>query len=349
VCFLALFLLSGGDQAFAQEGHDRSALPPAAPALNDGVADAPPGEQARSAGAPLQESQETDSAIEPSGAETGSASLDGSTSHAGAPTATQCMLFHEEAQVHRLEGRLHDAEGALAQCVQTSCPPMIMDDCAQWSKEVNEVMPRVILRARGDQGDIDAARVFINDVQVAQTLSREPLRIDPGTHRLRVELPDGQVRELQLILATGEPLRVLELDFRTPPAQPSLSHLEREVPRLVPVHPMRTPALVLGAVSLLSASFAIGFGVDALSEKNKAEDLCAPNCDDSVSRRVKTSATISDITGVTAIATAVGATVLYFWGPVRYVPEDSLTVSALRSVDVHLAPGRGELSVMGVF
>jgi hypothetical protein len=112
---------------------------------------------------------------------------------------------------------------------------------------------------------------------------------------------------------------------------------------------MRTPAIVLAVTSAVSAGVAIGFGVDALSEKNKAEELCAPNCDESVSRRVKTSATISDIAGVTAIATAVGATVLFFWGPVRSAPQSPLAVGAFEAVDFNVAPGGGELSFKGTF
>lgn len=212
--------------------------------------------------------------------------------------------------------------------------------------------PGVVFRAQGDTGDIATAAVVVDGVKLSDQLDGLPLRLDPGTHLMRVELPDGQSREVQMILTEGEPIRVVELDFRSPPplVDPSQSvQADTKAPLFVATRPMRTPSYILAGASVVSAGFAIGFGIDALSEEKKAHEQCAPNCDELVSKRVRTSATISDITMVTAISAGVGALVLYYLGPIRYVPGESSTALTLQEVAVAILPRSAQFSLKGEF
>jgi hypothetical protein len=271
----------------------------------------------------------------------------------GLPSSSiECLDQHETAQVLQLEGNFRAASSALLRCSEAQCPEVIRSDCGAWLEELKKKMPGVIVRARGDFGDIQLASVIVDGENVATKLDGVPLQLDPGAHRLLVELSDGQRRELQVIVSQGEPVRVVEVDFRSPVAPVVQTQTIPEVaePRqsFVAYRPLRGPAYILAGVSVIATGFAIGFGVDAVSEQDQAEDACAPNCEETVASRVRRSATASDIATVTAIVTGVSAIGFYFFGPVRFVPTES-SVEATRRGSAAVGLGFGHIHLTGEF
>jgi len=120
---------------------------------------------------------------------------------------------------------------------------------------------------------------------------------------------------------------------------------------------------ILLGTTLVGAGVGIGFGADAISQRNGAEASCAPLCDASVSDSVQASAVTSDIGWIVAGASAVGATVTYVLRPTverpvtRETPTSEASTSAARSrnplaelvLETRSVPGGGLLRLRGSF
>lgn len=241
------------------------------------------------------------------------------------PEIESCVSSHEEAQVARLEERLGAAESALEDCALESCPQVIREDCRTWSREVAAAFPTLVVRARGISGDIAEAKVFVDGVQTSALLDGVPLRVEPGRHSIRVELPSGESAEQSLVFSTGEPARFLEFDLR-----PSEAPLEKAEPivELEATRPVSWLSIGLGATALGATALAVGFGIDATAQNNQALDTCAPHCSTETSERVNRSAAIADVSWAVAIVSAVGAAVSYSMRPTVYQPAEVQTASS---------------------
>ncbi len=234
-----------------------------------------------------------------------------------------CLESHEQAQVSRIEGRLSEAEQHLLACLSDECPAAVRSDCATWRGEVLGAFPSIVVRAQGDEGDIADGRVFIDGAEVEEGLDGKSLRLDPGIRYIRVVLNDGEQRERRLVLSQGEKSRLVVFDFRTELDVVTSSNPAKEsVSQGASTRPVPVGTMILGAVAVGAGAFAIGFGVDALSHQNRAEEECAPFCPDSVRERVNRSALISDVSLGISLAATAGAIVAYVLRPTVYMKDE---------------------------
>lgn len=250
-----------------------------------------------------------------------------------------CMTHHEQAQVARLSGRFLDSAHALKECASLTCPEALRIDCIEWRQELDELIPTVLIVAEGDSGDLEEARVLVDDQVVREQLDGRPIALDPGTHLLRVLLPDGRSQKRRIVLSEGDRGRRLRFSFGensptiSPPGPPK-TRVMRPVPPGVSI---------LGATAFIGMGVAVGFGSDAWSKARTARDLCAPLCDDDVSKAVSQRAAIADVALGVAVASTIGAIVVYSYRPERVVPLGEVTVGWEQ------APRGGGLKVAGAF
>lgn len=233
-----------------------------------------------------------------------------------------CMAHHEHAQVARLSSRFLDSARDLKACASLTCPEALRNDCHEWRQELSALIPTVLIVVEADSGDMVEARVLIGDQVVRERLDGRPIELDPGAHLVRVVLPDGRSQEQRIVLSEGERGRGLRFSFR--------EKLEVLGPVRSPqtrvVRPVPPGVYLLGATAFVGMGLAVGFGSDAWSKSRKARDLCAPLCDDDVATSVRQRATIADVALGVAVASTLGAIVVYSYRPERVVPVGEVTV-----------------------
>lgn len=262
-----------------------------------------------------------------------------------------CLRVHEEAQVARLDGRLLEAERHLARCGTALCPAALRRDCLRWQEESKSIVPSVIIVAIANDGDVEVADIFMDGVLVREHLDGRAIRADPGTRVMRVVLPDGRALERRVVLSEGQAARRFAFDFRTPPPESSQPVPEPEPVPEPPVQyarPIPTATYVLGGIAIASASVSAVFGLDAYIKSRTARRECAPLCSEEDSRAVSERAAVADVAFGLAAASAISASVLYFFRP-AVVVEPSDPHSVRLDLFVGATPRGGSLEVWGRF
>jgi hypothetical protein len=127
-----------------------------------------------------------------------------------------CAEAHEQGQVLRIDGKLHDARARFLQCARATCPPIVVRDCAQWEQEVLQSQPTLVIAAQDAVGhDTMDARVSVDGALLAEHLGAVAYDVDPGSHTLRFETRGSPPEELSLVLRVGEKNRPVSVRFRS--------------------------------------------------------------------------------------------------------------------------------------
>lgn len=238
-----------------------------------------------------------------------------------------CLAAHEQAQLDRIEIRLRDAASQLRLCADVACPSVIRGDCIRWAEEVSRGIPSLILAARTEDGDESTVTVYANGELLTKTLDGRPIELDPGPYHLRFERPPAAPVEVQVVLREGEKNRVVAVDFDLypddePTAQTSAVAASGGLPepRYEDYRPVPLPTYLFGSLAVVSAAGAVGFGLAARQDRADAESFCAPLCEDSEVRPIRSKALTADVATVVAIGSAAAATVFYLRRPTRQRP-----------------------------
>lgn len=216
--------------------------------------------------------------------------------------ARACTDAHLQAQVARSEGRLLQAAEHLTSCGHESCPGLLRAECAQWLEEVGADVPTLIVTVKNDDGrDLVDYELSVDAARVAATTGE--IRLDPGTHTVRVVAPGYRTRELAIRLRVAEQRRPLELV------------LERETRK---AQRPQWPLFVVGGVAFASlATFTVA-GLSARSSEKELE-ACAPTCATDDVSAVRTRYTVANVAlGVGLASLAAGG---IWW--VLSTPEES--------------------------
>lgn len=213
----------------------------------------------------------------------------------GATSVAQCYDAHETGQLQRKRGELRKARASFAACGQTSCPSIVQHDCVAWAAELVTQQPSIVIAVvRNDGTDVLGASVSIDGAPV--TVDGRTLDVDPGVHRMRVEVPGEPPLEQRFAVREGERSRRVAV---------VVASKEQRHSRLAP--PMIS--YVLGGVSVLALA---SFGTFAWAGKSRENELartCVDRCSDDDVAGVRTSFVIADLSlGVAAIAA--GAAIL---------------------------------------
>jgi len=183
-----------------------------------------------------------------------------------------CIDDHRMAQVLKIEGRLHASRQRLLLCGQTSCPSVVRADCLRWLDELEVEQPTMVVAASRAGVDVDAVRVSVDGVRIANALDARALPVDPGEHTLRFEYAGETVVE-KVIIRRGEKARVIRVEFARPqrgPDRESTTHISTRAPSAW--------TWILGGVALAGVSGFATFGLVGRTHEADLADHCAPNC-----------------------------------------------------------------------
>ena len=170
-----------------------------------------------------------------------------------------CPEASERAQRLVDQGRLLEARAAFLSCAQESCPAFVKRDCQKQLEDLKANLPSIIVHVKDKSGsDVAHGAVSLDGTKIGE-LDGRVLELDPGTHKLRVELPDGRVFDRQIILAAGEHNRAVTFGEPEPP--PPVVQVKVENERSGGWTPVRT----IGFVGILAGSVSLVAGVVAQS------------------------------------------------------------------------------------
>jgi hypothetical protein len=169
--------------------------------------------------------------------------------NARADEQTNCVAAHEEGQVARRDGRFDRARAAFAACQRDECPAAVRSRCSEFARELEAAQPSLVVIVRDVLGtDVRGARVSVDDAP-SSDVSAMGLRLNPGSHTVRVEAPGFLPSEKTIVLPEGS--KNMQATFS----------LER--PRGLPTLPLAQPAAAKPATAALA--FAIGGGVSLVT------------------------------------------------------------------------------------
>ena len=240
------------------------------------------------------------------------------------PSRAQCLDAHRNAQELKHGGKLLEAQEHLAICSSGSCPGVVISDCGTWLADLEQSTPSMVFELRLDGKEASRASVFIDDKPVVDRT--HAVKVNPGRHTVRVELPPFEPHEEDVVLPEGQRMRLISVQFTSKPKEAARA-VDTAAPPKQLVRP--TPVLVypLGALGIVGLG---GFGAFALlgkSEQTKAEDGCAPRCSDAEVSKMKRWYTVADISAGVGAAALVGAVIVYLARPTREVDRESAKVT----------------------
>ena len=215
----------------------------------------------------------------------------------------ECIEAHKQTQAMQSSGRLVEAREQASECTNPVCPGLLVADCARWLGDLDQRIPSVVFQLRADGHPSVNARVFADEQPVDWTHGKA-LRLNPGQHAFRFELPPYAPVTEQLVLAEGTRFRIVSAEFKAPSERTPAR--ERPVPLVV------YPLLGVGALGL--GGFA-GFALSGRAERNRLERTCSPRCTDSDLSAVRARYLVGDISLGVGLAALVGAGVVYLARP----------------------------------
>jgi hypothetical protein len=130
----------------------------------------------------------------------------------------QCVAASDEGQRLQHASRLTAARTRFETCSQSSCPGLVREACTRWLDEVLAATPTLIVVARLDGVDLREARVRLDGDAWLDALSGRPEPVDPGEHRVAVEL-NGASAEQRLLVNAAEKNRLVLFTLQRPAAQ----------------------------------------------------------------------------------------------------------------------------------
>ena len=179
-----------------------------------------------------------------------------------------CLDAYESSQQHRQEGKLQAARDELLICVQSACPDFVRPDCERWLGEVNELLPTVVVAAKGPDGaDTSEVRVSVDGQVVAERLDGRGIPMDPGPHQLRFEHAGAPPKEQAIVVQQGVKNRVIAVNWAPPAPAP-----EPAPPPPPPERGQPVVAYVLGGLGIAALG---SFAAFAILGKREADDLNA--------------------------------------------------------------------------
>jgi hypothetical protein len=206
-------------------------------------------------------------------------------SRAADPTTAECLAANNSSIDLRNGHRLRDARAQLLVCAATSCPTDVRKECLRRVDEVTAQIPTVIFEAKDASGkDLSAVAVTMDGHPLADRLVGTPISIDPGEHTFTFETA-GQPRVTrQFVIQESQKDRREAVAFGAaalPASGPANS--------VAPASP-RTPeagsgwgtqkllALVAGGIGMVGLGAGGAFGLQAVSKRNDAQNVCPKDC-----------------------------------------------------------------------
>ena len=288
---------------------------------------------------------------------------------AATSTKAQCVAAYEDGQRLQLVHNLANASERFAFCAEAKCPAAVQRECKTLLDSVRAALPVVALRIVDEAGaELLDARIVIDDA-VVQPFMGEPLRLNPGEHRFRIEaegyrsvtrevsLTDADSASVEVRLSPacgaaddpsswqvepGQPLPkpigrpLAGCDDSVPAEKPELS---RAAPVIVPAtnpKPRLRIALLLSS-SAVSVLGGVGFAYFGMNARRGEHDLghCSPNCTEQAVNDVRRDYLLANVALGVGFAALVGTAVGLIAG--NSAPTATQPASA-RRWDVRIGP-----------
>jgi hypothetical protein len=224
-------------------------------------------------------------------------------------TKEQCVASYENAQRLRKANDLVGARAELVTCVNTSCPEVARQDCVAWLRDVDALMPSILVTARTATGlDVAGTRVFVDDRPLDAPIG-VAANVNPGDHALRVEAAGFTTYTTRIVVSEREQSRLIHVELA--PAPITLV----TPPRTTTHAPFPIAATIFTGVAV--ASLGVGLAIDGVGVSN-LDDLkhtCGATCAPSRLDDGKTTLLVGDVFIYGAIAAAAVATILFIVHP----------------------------------
>lgn len=266
------------------------------------------------------------------------------------PGKAECIDAHSRGQDARDQGKLTLARKLFLTCAQSSCPQLVVNDCARWTDEVARLQPTVTFAARDSGGtDLPDTALYIDGVFVASRLDDgRPRDVDPGKHMVRFS-HRGRDQTLTVVVGAGERGRSVVAIFPKLGGPQTSAHAGPEAvsqsssPRMA--RPTGAVALLIGGAALTIGGVTLGaYEVSRVPNNCSYFDRqCAATPGDPVFDEAKRAVQLANVGWTIAgigLAAGVGGAIWYFVGG-----------SSAQRERVAIAPwlsaGSGGLSVSG--
>lgn len=235
----------------------------------------------------------------------------------GAPAAAQdatnaCVEAHVSAQRLRRDGKLRAAREQLVACARTTCPQVLVRECAGWLTEVEAAVPSVVFEATDENGrDLADVRIEVDGQVLLERLGGTAVEMDPGEHQVRWTHPQRKAVEQAVVVREGDKARRISARL-----EPLVAGGAGGDTPILEERPVPAATIVLGGIGLAGLA---GFGVLAsmgLSEESDLDERgCKPNCPSDDVDSVRTKFLIGDIALGVGVAALAGATIFYLTRP----------------------------------
>jgi hypothetical protein len=248
----------------------------------------------------------------------------------------QCVTASEEAQQLRNAGKLSEARERLSVCNRAECPKVVQQDCAEWMREVLEMLPTVVPAAKDRSGrDLVDVTVSIDGKVVTSSLDGKALDLDPGVHVFRFETKNAPPVEEQVVVRQGEKNRMVTVTLDPAAEPPATEPSPERTTRSAPI-----AAFVAGGAGVLLLGAALYVGLDASADARELRSTCAPHCQQSQVDDVEGRYVIAGVTGGIGAAALIAGAILFF-------THRSGAKGAARSGALSSLPIRGAASPQG--
>jgi hypothetical protein len=241
------------------------------------------------------------------------------------PTRVQCLDAHRNAQELKQSGKLLETQTQLLICSSGSCPGAVISDCGNWIAELEQTTPSMVFEIRVDGKEAFDAKLLVDGQLVADR--SHALKVNPGRHSVRVELPPFEPQEQDVVLPEGQRMRLISVAFTSKSREPAPAPAPvlpppRQTERPTPV--VVYPLLALGVIGLGSFGAFAGLGK---SKQNELEETCAPRCSDRELSQMKRWYTIGDVSAGVGAAALLGAAIVYLARPTKEVDRSTSGLS----------------------
>lgn len=226
------------------------------------------------------------------------------------------MTAYDHGQELRDGGRLREAREQLEICAQAGCPAVIVRECVPWLRELDAMLPSVVVAVRDAAGhDVMDARLWLDDRLVAERIDGTARVVDPGVRLLRVEYR-GESIEQKVVVRQGEKNRLITIALPSRPLELPPSSGAAPSASSGPASGRGGGGTPVGVwVGLGVGALALGvFAHQGLSARSDLETLrttCSPRCSDEAVAPARREALVADVAlGTAVVALGIAA---YLW------------------------------------